>query len=165
MKEVNIFCFGDSISFGQEVSVQNTWVCKLATALSREYPTVKFVVQNPSINGDTTRMALERMPHDVQSHHVDILIIEFGMNDCNYWDTDQGVPRVSPEAFKANMHEIISRARAFSIPHILMHTNHPSTKANVMINTNLRYYESNYQYNEIIRTIAKEEMGKHKDIY
>lgn len=165
MKEISIFCFGDSISFGQEVSVQDTWVCQLATALNNEYPFHKFIVQNPSINGDTTRMALERMPHDVQSHKVDILIVEFGMNDCNYWETDQGVPRVSPAAFKANMHEIISRARAVSIPYILIHTNHPSTKDNVMINTNFRYFESNRAYNDIIRQVARDEMNSYQDVF
>lgn len=165
MKEVRVFCFGDSISFGQEVSVHDTWVCRLAATLNNESPTVKFIIQNPSICGDTTRMALERMPHDVQSHKVDILIVSFGMNDCNYWDTDQGVPRVSPEAFKANMHEIVSRARAFSVPNIVLHTNHPSTKDKVMTNTDLRYFESNHQYNEILRTVAKEEMEAYEDVY
>lgn len=58
-------------------------------------------------------MALERMPFDVQTHKVDILVITFGMNDCNYWKTDQGLPRVSPDAFEANMKEIIMRGFRF----------------------------------------------------
>ena len=43
-------------------------------------------------------------PYDVQSHEVDVLVVGFGMNDCNYWMTDKGVPRVSQNAFRANLH-------------------------------------------------------------
>ena len=63
----------------------------------------EIVVANASVNGTTTRQALERMGYEVQSHGVDVLIVQFGMNDCNFWETDRGLPRVSPEAFAGRL--------------------------------------------------------------
>lgn len=100
---MNIYFFGDSISFGQGVSIDLGWVTKLSAKLRIKFPQQDITAINSSINGNTTRMALERMPYDIQSHDVDILVIGFGMNDCNYWETDKGVPRVSPLAFEANL--------------------------------------------------------------
>lgn len=100
-------------------------------------------MQNPSINGNTTRMALERMPYDIQSRNVDILVVGFGMNDCNYWETDRGLPRVSPQAFKANMNEIVKRAYASGIKKVVLHTNHTSPVDKQMCGQNFSYRESN----------------------
>jgi acyl-CoA thioesterase I len=74
---------------------------------------VETMVANPSINRNTTRMALERMAYDVQTQDPHVVLVQFAMNDCNYWETDRGLPRVSPAAFKAKLHEIILRARTF----------------------------------------------------
>lgn len=120
----------------------------------KSYPDMELLVQNPSVNGNTTRMALERMPYDIQSHSIDILVITFGMNDCNYWLSDKGMPRVSPDAFEANMKEIIDRAYNFDIKEVIIHTNHPSPRSDFMCNTTITYGQSNHFYNEIFRRIA-----------
>lgn len=104
-------------------------------------------------------MALERMPFDVQSHKVDILVVTFGMNDCNYWKSDQGMPRVSPDAFEANMKEIIMRSFHFGSRTVIIHTNHPSPRTDFMAETGITYSESNHFYNNIIRKIASENTG------
>ena len=157
-KELNVFFFGDSICFGQGVSVHHGWVTHIAEKLnefSRQYNT-EVIVINSAVNGCTTRQALERMPYDIQSWKVDIITVQFGMNDCNYWKTDRGVPRVSPAGFAANLEEIISRARAFNINNIFLSTNHPSTHdQQIMPYTDITYQDSNRQYNEIIREVAK----------
>ena len=116
----------------------------------------RVVIQNPSINGNTTRMALERMPYDLQSHEPDIVVVTFGMNDCNYWVTDKGLPRVSKEAFEANMKEIIDRCYNFGAKHVLIHTNHLSPREDIMTGTDFTYNESNMHYNEIIRKVRNE---------
>lgn len=151
---MNIYFFGDSISFGQGVSVDLTWVNQIAQKLHEQFGEDEITVINTSINGNTTRMALERMPYDVQSHEVDVLVLGFGMNDCNYWVTDQGVPRVSQNAFRANLQEIIDRAFHFGSSHVVVRTNHPSPRKDYMINTNITYGESNRIYNKIIREVA-----------
>lgn len=154
---INIFFFGDSISFGQGLSIEQNWVTRIGSELNMadRYGGGKIIVQNPSINGNTTRMALERMPYDIQSHKVDILVVTFGMNDCNYWKTDRGLPRVSPRAFEANMLEIIDRGYNFGAKTVIIHTNHPSPRKDIMAGTTITYQESNHMYNNIIREVAR----------
>jgi lysophospholipase L1-like esterase len=151
--------FGDSICVGQGVSIYNGWVTRVAGRLERiaEDRNREIVVTNASVNGNTTRQALERMPYDVQSHGVDILIVQFGMNDCNYWQTDKGLPRVSPAGFAANLVEIIDRGRAFGANWIFLHNNHPTTRDHELIpGAPKTYEESNREYNAIVRRIAAE---------
>lgn len=154
---MNIYSFGDSISVGQYVSVSDIWITLVAQALEREYPNQPMMVANPSVNGNTTRMALERMPFDVQSHEVDILLIGFGLNDCMYWQTDKGVPRVSPLAFEANLREMIVRAYNFGSKKVILRTNHPVTSKKAMANPDITYAQSNIYYNTIIRKVGEEE--------
>ncbi len=154
---MNIYFFGDSISFGQGVSIDLGWVTKLSAKLRIKFPQQDITAINSSINGNTTRMALERMPYDIQSHDVDILVIGFGMNDCNYWETDKGVPRVSPLAFEANLKEIIDRGYNFGVKEIILRNNHPSIRQKIMPYTDITYAESNATYNSIIRKVAAED--------
>ena len=154
---MKIYFFGDSISFGQYISAEMTWVHKIGVELRKQYPDMELLIQNPSINGNTTRMAWERMPYDIQSHEVDILVVGFGMNDCNYWVTDKGVPRVSLAGFEANMKEIIDRAYNFDVKEVIIHTNHPSPRQDIMTNTDITYSQSNHFYNDIIRKVAADD--------
>lgn len=154
---IKICFFGDSICFGQGISLAYSWVCRLAQDAYAygEQRGVLIPVENYSVNGNTTRMALERMPYDIQSKRPEILIIQFGMNDSNYWLTDEGVPRVSAKAFAANLEEIITRARVFGAKKIMLNTNHPSGKdSEIMPYTEITYQQSNAQYNEIVRCVA-----------
>jgi lysophospholipase L1-like esterase len=116
-----------------------------------------FLLVNSSVNGNTTRLALERMPYDLQSHSPNVVIVQFGMNDCNYWVSDKGVPRVSPKSFEANIHEIIDRCYVFGASQVFLNSNHPTTRDfEKMPHTNVSYEESNKQYNGILRKVAKD---------
>lgn len=154
---MRVFFFGDSICVGQYVSIHKGWVTKISASLSeltQEYQRDMMVV-NASASGRITRQALEQMPYEIQSHHPDLLIVQFGMNDCNYWQTDRGLPRVSPKAFKANLEEIITRAFAFGAHKVFLNTNHPTgLDQQVMPFTSICYQQSNEQYNQIIREVA-----------
>jgi acyl-CoA thioesterase I len=151
--------FGDSICVGQGVSIYRGWVTRLAEQLDRHCSErgLKVVVANASVNGRTTRQALEDMPYHVQSHGVDLIVIQFGLNDCNYWLTDGGNARVSIDAFSANLKEIIARARTFGAKKILLNNNHPTLRGREIItNTNITYEDSNKAYNLAVRAIADE---------
>jgi acyl-CoA thioesterase I len=149
---VIILFFGDSICFGQHVSPHKTWVSRISEKLSSINK--KIIVINSSINGNTTRMALERMPFDVQSHDIDLILIQFGINDCNFWATDNGLPRVSRMAFEANLLEIIERSYLFGTKKIFLNTNHPTNKLISFGNFNRPHQHGNKEYNSIIRKIA-----------
>jgi acyl-CoA thioesterase-1 len=154
---VRVFFFGDSICFGQGVSIHKGWVPRISASLSdlaRDYDR-EVIVINTSVNGNTTRQALERMPYDIQSQSPDILITHFGMNDCNYWETDRGNPRVSPKAFAANLEEIITRAFSFGTKKVLINTNHLTGRdQQEMASSGITYQESNERYNQIIREVV-----------
>lgn len=155
--ELKVFFFGDSICFGQGVSPHKGWVTRIAAGLDELGAQfgAPIVVQNPSINGDTTRQALERMAYDVQAHEPDILLIQFGMNDCNHWATDRGGPRVSAKAFAANLEEIVERGRRFGARRVFLLTNHPSGRHGPMLERGFSYESSNKRYNEVIRQVAE----------
>ena len=115
-----------------------------------------MLVANSAVNGRTTRQALETMPFEIQNYKPEILIVQFGMNDCNYWLSDKGLPRVSKKSFKANLEEIITRGFNFGCKKIFLNTNHPTLKNQKLPfnNISFSYQESNEHYNEIIRELA-----------
>jgi lysophospholipase L1-like esterase len=157
-----IVFFGDSVSFGQGISPHRNWVTRLAAEVERrcgDGPAAPMV-HNVSINGNTTRQALERMAFDVQSHGVDMLVLQFGLNDANYWLTDRGLPRVSQLGFVANLTEIIERAVRFGARAVQLHTNHPVAKTfEAGLPADVPYAESNRRYNERIREVAERMPG------
>lgn len=138
----HIIVFGDSISNGQHLSVHKGWVHLMAEVLGD-----RAVVENRSVNGNTTRMALERMPHDVLQDPPDILIIQFGQNDANRWETDNGVRRVGTEAFIGNLKDILYRAQVFNVLPMLL-TNPPVLKESLFLP------RDNHEYNIQIREVA-----------
>ena len=147
-----LYLFGDSICFGQLVNAHKTWAVNLSLELNKLYNFPEhFVIQNAGVNGNTTRQALLRMHYDVISHHPNFLMIQFGMNDCNYWADDNNVPRVSPKSFKANLEEMVDRALSAGVKHIFLNTNHPSLKGQVLHDPIISYDQSNSEYNQYIR--------------
>lgn len=156
---VRVTFFGDSVCVGQGVSIYRGWVTRIAQFLDEYGGRVErdILVTNSSINGRTTRQALEDMPYHVQSSGVDVLVVQFGLNDCNYWATDRGVPRVSRAAFVANLHEIVGRAIRFGATHVLLNTNHPTARdiENVP-HAAITYEQSNRDYNEAVREVAQD---------
>lgn len=101
---MKLVCIGDSITAAQHLDEGESGWPALLTG---------YEVYMAGVPGDTTRLALERFPRDVQSRQPDLVVIQFGHNDCNRWQTDRGLTRVSPEAFAANLVEMADRCRAF----------------------------------------------------
>lgn len=153
-KQIKIYLFGDSICFGQLISPQHTWGVRLASKIELAFQSIPVCVQNPSVNGNTTRQALERMAYDITAHQPDVVLIQFGMNDCNYWQTDNGLSRVSEQSFCANLREMIQRARNAGCKTLFMATNHPSLKGKLSEDSALDYDLNNRRYNQLIREVA-----------
>ena len=157
-RPLRVVFFGDSICVGQHVSVHRSWVTRISARLEEVGARhgVPLRVANASVNGNTTRMALERMPQDVQKDGVDVLIVQFGLNDCNYWQTDGGVPRVSVSGFAANLEEIVDRGYVFGASRVLLNTNHPTARdREPLLFLGEPYERSNERYNEITRSVAR----------
>jgi len=148
MKPLRIVFFGDSICCGEGVAIHNGWVTKLSVFFSDNEYGVPVVVSNASVNGDTTRTALLRMGYHVMNKGFDIMVVQFGMNDCNRWASERDCNRVSVRSFHSNLHEIIHRGFASGIKKIFLLTNHTSTLA--------LYSDELRDYNATVRQVVSE---------
>lgn len=150
--ELRCVFFGDSITAGQYVSPNQHWTALLRERLTDlEMTHVLFSVG--AVSGDTTRQGLERFPTEVQSERPDVITIQFGLNDCNRWQTDGGLPRVSELAFEANLLEMVGRARRFGTSQVILCTNHPTLRTTTF-EDGATYEDCRRRYNEIVRRVA-----------
>jgi len=159
IEPITIVFMGDSITEGQYVHHSQRWTERVTREIrsfaSDLIDTDQLHFFNRGISGETTRQALERFPRDVQVLQPNVMTLQFGLNDCNCWDTDRGLPRVSEAAYRANLLEMIARARAFGAAHIILSTNHPTLRHRKLI-CGQTLEERRVQYNEIVREVAKE---------
>lgn len=147
-----LFFFGDSIAFGHMVSIHQIWT----TLVSRTFES-SYICNNPSKNGNTTKDALGRMAHDLETHSPDVVVMQFGLNDANFWQTDQGMPRISAQLYKANLIELVARLRdVVKVKKIVLATNHLPIKQISHIPEN-KYRDTVQLYNELVRAVANEE--------
>lgn len=146
---------GDSITYGQYIDSKFRWTSLVAKWLNEMQLNAPVRVKsvNRGVSGETTRLGLERFPTDVQELNPDILTLQYGLNDCNCWETDRGLPRVSKEAFRSNLIEMITRARRFGARQIILANNHKTLRDKVMLNGE-RYEDANAAYGEILREVA-----------
>jgi acyl-CoA thioesterase-1 len=148
---------GDSITEGQYVSPPHRWVDIVSDELVKSYldcpVSLAFVTRG--VSGETTRQGLERFPADVQSHSPDLVTIQFGLNDCNCWATDFGLPRVSEAAYRANLIEMIDRSRQFGAQQIILANNHTTLRHKPLPNGRT-LEDQRKTYNLIVAEVARD---------
>jgi len=159
LDHLTVVFFGDSITEGQYVHHSLRWTEMTANRLRAEFASrldpARMFSYVHGISGETTRQALERFPRQVQQLGPDVLTIQFGLNDCNCWDSDRGVPRVSEAAYRANLVEMIDRARRFDARQIVLSTNHPTLRHRPMVSGET-LEQRRKKYNDIVRDVARE---------
>ena len=155
IRAVTIVFMGDSITAGQYVDPALRWTSLVGDSIVARYllTPINFYILNRGISGETTRQGLERFPADVQQHRPDIVTLQFGLNDCNCWVTDAGLPRVSEAAYRANLIEMIERAQRFGARHIILSTNHPTLRHKVLLSGDT-LDTRRQRYNEHVREVA-----------
>lgn len=153
---ITVVYMGDSITEGQCVHHSVRWTTLVTAALRRRYEAscsdLHFFF-NRGVSGETTRQGLERFPRDVQNVRPDVMTLQFGLNDCNCWDTDEGLPRVSELAYRANLIEMIERAKHFGTRHIVFSTNHPTLRHKILA-CGESLETRRKRYNDIVREVA-----------
>jgi lysophospholipase L1-like esterase len=117
---MKIIAIGDSCTYGQGVRASEAWPAVLERLTGHD-------VRNAGVCGDTTRLGLERFPRDVQLHRPDAVIVQFGLNDANRWESDLGPERVSDTAYVANIHDLFSRILAIGAIAIVLRPHQPDT--------------------------------------
>lgn len=115
-----VVAVGDSITYAEHLPREHAWTTLLEQRLG-------CPVLNRGVCADTTRLGLERFQRDVQeplaAHDGPAtVVIQFGANDANRWQTDRGHHRVSRRAFVANVHEMVDRARRFDAGEVVLCT-------------------------------------------
>jgi len=156
---ITIVFMGDSITEGQYVHHASRWTelvaRRIRAAVASDIDVDSLHFFNRGISGETTRQGLERFPRDVQVLEPNVMTLQFGLNDCNCWDTDGGLPRVSEAAYRANLIEMIARARKFGAKHIVLSTNHPTLRFRKLA-SGQTLEERRLIYNDIVREVAVE---------
>ena len=105
-----ILVFGDSLSAGHGIRVEQGWVSLLARKISQTG--YGFKVINASVSGETTAGGLGRLPHALDVQQPRIMILELGAND--------GLRSLPLADTRANLERIITLARARGITVLLL---------------------------------------------
>ena len=105
-----ILVFGDSISAGYGLRVEQGWVALLQTRLKhQEYG---YQVINASVSGETTAGGLARLPRALMLHQPRIVILELGGND--------GLRALPIAAMRANLAHMVDLAAAAGAKVVLL---------------------------------------------
>lgn len=84
---VTIVAFGDSVTHGAvgngEINYETVYWNRLRRKINEVRNYIPVNVINSGIGGITAKASLERMDRDVFSHHPDLVIVCFGLNDVN----------------------------------------------------------------------------------
>jgi lysophospholipase L1-like esterase len=153
---VTVVFMGDSITEGQYVAPPDRWVDIVSNNLQLKYKDdpLTLILLVKGISGETTRQGLERFPRDVQAHAPEVMTLQFGLNDANCWASDYGLPRVSEDAYRANLIEMIERAKRFGTGEIILSNNHTTLRHKPLLNGKT-LEEQRKRYNEILYEVAK----------
>ena len=93
--------FGDSLSAGYGIDVDQSWAALLQSRL--EHQGYEHRVVNASISGETTEGGAARIAKAVQTFGPALIILELGGND--------GLRGFPPERLRANLEKIITTAK------------------------------------------------------
>jgi acyl-CoA thioesterase-1 len=111
-----IVIFGDSLSAGYGIEVDQSWAALLQTRLKEQG--CEHQVVNASISGETTEGGATRIDVALQDFSPDLIILELGGND--------GLRGFPAARIKANLEEIVSRAKATGAAVVLLGIRIPS---------------------------------------
>ncbi|WP_347988821.1 arylesterase [Methylomonas sp. AM2-LC] len=97
----SILVFGDSISAGYGIEVQQGWVVLLQKKLAEQR--YQSVIHNESISGETTAGGLARIDNAINRLKPDLVLLELGAND--------GLRGLSPQEMHKNLTDMVLRAQ------------------------------------------------------
>ena len=84
---ITIVAFGDSVTHGAvgdgEINYETVYWNRLRCKINDVRNYIPVNVINSGIGGITAKASLDRMERDVFSHHPDLVIVCFGLNDVN----------------------------------------------------------------------------------
>lgn len=141
----DIVALGDSVTYGAGVARRLAYPARLARALDLK-------VYNAGLNGDTAPSGLARLERDALSHHPDIVLIGFGLNDSGLYAP--GVPQTPPARFREALTRMAQRVRGRSATPVLLAPNPVDAER---ARTNGAQTKSWGKYDRIVRQVAMAE--------
>ena len=111
-----IVIFGDSLSAGYGIEVDQSWAALLQARLREQG--YEHQVVNASISGETTEGGATRIDVALQDFSPDLIILELGGND--------GLRGFPAARIKANLEKIVTRAKATGAAVVLLGIRIPS---------------------------------------
>lgn len=128
--------FGDSLSAGYGIEVDQSWAALLQTRLEEQG--YEHRVVNASISGETTEGGVTRIDKVLQNFSPELLILELGAND--------GLRGFPTSRMKENLETMITRARAAGTTVVLLGIRIP-------VNYGPRYSK---EFEAVFRDVAEE---------
>ncbi len=108
--------FGDSLSAGFGIRVEEGWVALLERRLAEQG--YGYRVVNASVSGETSAGGLARLPRVLSVHAPAIIVVELGAND--------GLRGLPVEDLRHNLAEIVTKARGTGARVLLVGNRMPS---------------------------------------
>ncbi|GAA3407934.1 SGNH/GDSL hydrolase family protein [Paenibacillus hodogayensis] len=154
---MKLAAFGDSITAGQYLAEDETYVSKLASRFGLE-------TVNAGVPGNTTGQGLARFESDVLERRPNLCIVAFGMND--HVNTAPETAKTPLPQFRANLTLIVERLHAEGIAPLFCTVN-PIIEGDAELYYYSRHPREWYRnpdgaqawidvYNETIREVAEE---------
>ena len=106
----NILIFGDSLSAGYGLDVEQTWAALLQERLQQQG--YEHRVVNASISGETTEGGVTRIDSALAEFSPELIILELGGND--------GLRGFSTSRMRTNLERIVVRAKATGAAVVLL---------------------------------------------
>ena len=119
-----VVMLGDSTTAVRPGAIDRVYASRVEQSLVDSGFPVRVI--NAGVGGNSTTDGLDRFDKDVLTHDPDLVVIQFGINDSavDVWrDPPATAPRVSSEAFEANLRRLIERSRQARARVVLMTTN------------------------------------------
>ena len=105
-----VLIFGDSLSAGYGIEVDQSWATLLQTRLNQQG--YEHQVINASISGETTEGGATRIESALQDFSPELIILELGGND--------GLRGFPAKRMKANLDKIVTRAKSTGASVVLL---------------------------------------------
>ncbi|MFA6254354.1 MAG: GDSL-type esterase/lipase family protein [Candidatus Paceibacterota bacterium] len=156
-KPTSICIFGDSTAWGAWDLELGGWVNRLWLAIGKRDEENYLEIYNQSISGGTSETILERFESEAKIRNADALIFQTGGNDSAYEHTP-GNYLVTPEKFKANIEEIIRRAKIITPNVIFMDLKNCDEAKTLPVPWIDIYYANDNikKYGEIMRGVCRQ---------
>ena len=105
-----VLVFGDSLSAGYGIDVDQSWTALLQTRLERQG--YEHRVVNASIGGETTEGGAAQIEQAIDEFHPALIVLELGGND--------GLRGIPPQRMKGNLDKIIGAGRTSGAAVVLL---------------------------------------------